>query len=122
MINELSDIWEIDGKSMPTPQTYSVSMEDLEISAERTADGILHRQRARQGVRKVSFGYTAITQDAYSRLLKMLKPEFIDLQYLDPERGISTIECYCSTKGGELYNAYMYDGLWRNVTFNCIER
>lgn len=107
---------------MPIPQTYSVNMEDLETSAERTADGILHRQRARQGVRKLSFGYTVITQESYSKLLKMLKPEFINLQYFDPENGISTIECYCSTKQGELYGRYFYGGLWRNVTFNCIER
>ncbi len=119
---ELSEIWKIDGKSIFQPSGHIVSMEDLETSAERTADGILHRERARQGVRKVGFSYDLITQEELSQLIPMLAPEFIKLTYLDPEYGIHTIEAYCSRKQSELYSAVFYNGLWRAVQFNVIER
>lgn len=117
-----SEIYKINSSELPEPSTSSVGMEDLEISAERDANGYLHRERAREGVRKVSFTYEVMTQEELSVVLKMLQPVYFDLTYLDPERGVSTIECYCAKKDGELYSALFYNGLWRNVKFNCIER
>lgn len=52
---KLSEIYAIDGEALYEPSAAPVSMEDLEISAERDANGYLHRERARQGARKVSF-------------------------------------------------------------------
>lgn len=117
-----SEIYAIDGEALYNTSSVSVSMEDLEVSAERDANGYLHRERARQGVRKVSFTYEVMTQEELSETLKKLKPEYFHLTYLDPERGVTTIECYCSKKDSELYSAVYYNGLWRNVKFNCVER
>ena len=47
-----SEIYAIDSEALYEPSAVSVSMEDLEVSAERDANGYLHRERARQGVRK----------------------------------------------------------------------
>lgn len=119
---ERSTIFKIDGQAMYSPSSASVSMEDLEVTAERDANGYLHRQRARQGVRKVSFAYDAMTGEEAAELLEMLTPEFFNLTYCDPELGVHTIQCYCAKKDGEPYSAVLYGGLWRNVKFNCIER
>lgn len=118
----LSNVWKIDGKAIFQPSTFSVSLEDLEVSAERTADGMLHRERARQGVRKVSLAYDAISQEQIAILIPKLEPVYFDLTYPDPQEGIKTIECYCSTKSAELYSLVFYNGLWRGLQFNCIER
>ena len=118
----LSSIYKINGTPIPSPTEASVSIEDLEVDAYRTADGVLHRERARQGVRKVSFKYDILTQSEYASLLTQLSPLFFELTYLDPQRGASTIECYSSKKEGSLYSALLYNGLYRDITFNCIER
>lgn len=117
-----SEICKIDGWEMYEPSAISVGSEDLEISAERDANGYLHRERARQGVRKVSISYDAMTQEELSETLKRLQPVYIQLDYPDPERGVATIECYCAKKNSDLYSAIFYNGLWRNVKFNCVER
>ena len=117
-----SEIYAINGQAIYEPSAAPVSMEDLEVTAERDANGYLHRERARQGVRKVSFTYEVMTQEELSETLKMLTAVYFNLTYLDPEKGIATIECYCSKKDGDLYSAFYYGGLWRNVKFNCVER
>ena len=117
-----SEIYSIGGYRLPSPTSASVSVEDLELSAYRDAIGRVHRERARQGVRKVSFSYDILTQEELSELLPHLSATFFRLTYLDPEYGKHTIECYCSQKSGDLYSAILYNGLWRNVQFNCIER
>ncbi len=119
---ELSNIYKIDGTPMPSPTAASVGIEDLETSAYRDAQGYLHRERAREGVRKVSFSYDALTQDEYSDLIDLLSPVYFDLTYYDPQLGAVTKECYCSKKEGNLYSAVLYNGLYRDVKFNCIER
>lgn len=119
---QTSEIYKINGKAMPSPTAAAVNMEDLEVSAERDANGYLHRERARQGVRKVSFTYNVMTQEELSALLKMLTPVFFDLTYLDPIDGVKTIEAYCAKKDTELISAVLYNGLYRNVKFNCVER
>jgi len=117
-----SEIYQVNGRPLFEPSAASVSMEDLEITAERDANGYLHRERARQGVRKVSFTYEVMTQEELSQTLRMLEPVYFTLTYFDPERGVSDVECYCSKKSGDLYSAIFYNGLWRNVKFNCVER
>ena len=77
-----SEIYAIDGEALYNTSSVSVSMEDLEVSAERDANGYLHRERARQGVRKVSFTYEAMTQEELSQTLKRLKPEYYNLTYM----------------------------------------
>ncbi|MCI8649597.1 MAG: hypothetical protein HFG20_05715 [Anaerotruncus sp.] len=117
-----SQIYKIDGWEPPAPSSASVSMEDLEADAYRDASGVLHRERARQGLRKVSFGYDALSQQQLSELLSHLSGAFFELTYQDPEFGVHTIECYCSSKSAELYSAFLYDGVWQSIQFNCIER
>ena len=117
-----SEIYKINGKPIFSPTSSSVSIEDLETSAERTADGTLHRERARQGVRKISFTYDRLTQEEMQLLIPMLSPVFFELTYLDPEKGTNTITCYCSSKSSDLYSAVFYGGYWMGVKFNCIEK
>ena len=117
-----SEIYKINGKPIFSPTSASVSIEDLETSAERTADGTLHRERARQGVRKISFTYDRLTQEEMQLLIPMLSPVFFELTYLDPEKGTNTITCYCASKSSDLYSAVFYDGYWMSVKFNCIEK
>lgn len=117
-----SQIYAIGGYKPPSPSSASVSITDLELSAERDANGYVHRERARQGVRSISFSYDLLGQEDLQRLIVVMRPVFFNLTYLDPEYGRHTIECYASKKSQELYSAVLYNGLWRNVQFNCIER
>lgn len=124
MILPLSNVWKIDGHSIPEPQIFEVGMEDLETSAERTSNGIAHRKRARQGVRSTTYGYEWIEQEQLSYVLNLLKPEWIMFQYPDPETGITIKECYSSKKSAALYLYSKEEGktIWKNATWNIIER
>lgn len=117
-----SEIYVINGYKPPSPASASVSMTDLELSAERDANGYVHRERARQGVRTVSFSYDVLDQANVQKILAAMRPAFFSLTYLDPEYGKHTIQCYASKKDADPYSAIFFNGLWRNLKFNCIER
>lgn len=116
-----STLCKIDGVAMPDPTAITVALEDLEASAERDATGRLHRERVRQGVRKVSFTYDVLAAEDYAALLALLAPAFFSLTYPDPT-GERTIEAYCAKKDGALVSGTLYGGCWRGVKMNCIER
>lgn len=50
-----SEIYAIDVEALCEPSATSVSMEDLEVSAVRDANGYLHRERARQRRRPLRY-------------------------------------------------------------------
>lgn len=120
-IRKTSDILKIDGVPLLSPTSYSVSMEDLELNSARTADGILHRDYARKGMRKVSLSYEVLTQQEMEELLPLVQKDSFQLTYQDPQYGVHTITCYCAAQGGQLSNAVLYQGLYHSVTLDCIQ-
>jgi hypothetical protein len=48
--------------------------------------------------------------------------QYYTLTYLDPVDGVTSIECYGTPLSAEPDVGVYYNGLWRGVTFTCIER
>lgn len=113
--------FKIDGKSTYSPSSCQVTISDLQLEAYRTNDGKLHKKLARKGVRKVALKYSALTQKELSELLTQLNGEEFTLTYPDPKDGIKTITGYCSDITQDLYSGVLYNGIWKDVSFNIIE-
>jgi hypothetical protein len=124
-IVKLSEIYAINGRALPSPQQASVSISGLQIYGERTDDGLMHKETAAYK-RTVALKYNALSQEEYKFILDLVvtdpPTEYYTFRYLDPQKGVTAIECYSNEFGNELYSAIMYNGLWRSVTFNCVER
>lgn len=120
-----SEIWKIDGVPIPQPSSFSLQTEHLQISGARTADGYLHKETVRYNVvANASFSYDAITQEQIKEILDLVtqEKEYFELTYFDFKKGVNTITCYSNSFGADLYNAVLYNGLWTDVKFTCIER
>ena len=74
----------INNVDMPKPTSYQVGVQDLD-SAEtvRSESGILHRDRIRAGVRKISVSWTVKAADISKILKAVLLPRFIFKEFKD---------------------------------------
>lgn len=119
------DIYEINGKKLPSPSKANPKISGLQIFAKRTDDGLLHKETITYK-RTVVLTYDVLTDDEYKSILNLIITdpisEYFTLKYKDPQKGITTITCFANEFEGDLYSAIFYNGLWRNVPFNCVER
>lgn len=79
----------IDGVKVPTPQTYNWGLEDLdgeEGTGRNNATGEMFRDRVSTKI-KLSFTWPPLSVADTSRLLKALRPVFIEVRYLDALEG-----------------------------------
>lgn len=123
-MRQLSAVWKINGQAIYTPDIDTkVEIESLVgESSGRTDDGIMHIDWIRPEIRKVYIKYSAMTKEEMAFMLNLVQGKEYTLTYEDPILGVNTINCYTSNSSADLYSAVLYNGLWRNVTFNCIEK
>lgn len=118
-----SAIYKLNGTPLPSPTSAAPSWEDVHSpNSGRTLDGEMHIEVVTRK-RKVALKWDVLTQEEMQSLQKLLSANsaYYSLTYLDPLYGVHTIRCYVSGTGQDLYSAVLYDGLWRNVSFNAIE-
>lgn len=122
----MSEIFKINGEPIPAPSGCSPKLTNLQIKADRsTADGLLHKETIRYNILSgAEVTYDAISDEQLRMICGMVRKEeeYFEFTYKDPLRGIRTATCYSNDFESGLYLAYRYNGLWRNVKFNCIER
>lgn len=115
----------IDGVKVPTPQTYTWSLEDLdsESSGRNNADGEMFRDRVATK-RKLSFTWPPLSIADTSRLLKALNPDgtgqvFISVKYLDArEGGYLTKTFYAGPQSADCGHR----SRWMGIKANLIEK
>lgn len=111
----------IDGVDLPSPVDYSVPSEDLDSEGSgRNEEGVMQRDRIREGTRTIRFGWVMLTEEETAKLLSAAKPSKFNLTYRDPEYGIVTKSVYASKKDSKLVSNDPKDIRW-NVTINFIE-
>ncbi len=123
-MRKLSTIYKINGQAIYDPDfDAQVDLDSLVGEGSgRTDDGIMHIEWIRPEIRKVYIKYSALTDAEIADILSKVQGKEYTLTYKDPILGIHTIDCYTSNSSALLYSAVLYNGLWRNVTFNCIEK
>lgn len=115
----------INNVDMPKPTSYQVGVQDLD-SAEtvRSESGILHRDRIRAGVRKISVSWTVKAADI-SKILKAVQNESCTVKFFDPqENSIKTATMYAGDRVPTLSvqtNENDTNNTWWDLSFDLVE-
>lgn len=110
----------IDGVKVPTPQTYGWSVEDLdgEEGTGRDQEGTMFRDRVATK-RKLTLTWPPLSVADTSRLLKALRPVFVEVRYLDAyEGGYVTKTFYAGPQSANCGHR----ANWLGIKANLIEK
>lgn len=116
---------EIGKTKLPYPTKYLVSMSDLDSSdTTRNEEGVLVRNRLRQGVTKIELAFTIKGQEA-ARILDLVKPDMVSVKYFDPRQSTTrTINAYVGDRSCNLvvyHEGMTIEEMVWEVSFNLIE-
>lgn len=89
----------------------------------RTADGVMHISWVLRKIRKVEIELPPTKDlDELSNLLSLVQGREYNLTYWDPlDNAEKTIKAYTSNSSADMYNGFLYNGMWQGVSFNAIE-
>lgn len=113
----------IGGVSIPAPDTYEVTISDLDASANRSGNGTLFRDRIAVK-RTINLSWLSLDSMELSKVLQALSPVFFEVTYLDPQiNGLSAGTFYVSDRT-QAVALKQSDGSykWGNVSFSLVER
>lgn len=83
---------------IPDPKEYSGSVSDLDTSAERDANGLLHRTRVATK-HPLKLAYEAIDWEMILRICELMKDDKFQFTYPDPRTGgMTTATCYVGNR------------------------
>lgn len=91
----------INGVALPPPISCGVNYEDLDSSDSfrDIKNAILHRKRIRNDVLKISLNYSIESIENVSKILNMMAPETLSVEYFDIKTlSRKTTTMYCSKK------------------------
>ena len=113
------DILTIDGVALPAPNEYKVQLSDLDSSdTGRTEDGVMIRNRVRDGVAKISVSWAALSTAECARVLSAVAPESFNVAYFFGK--VRTAKMYAGDRVADLRAAREGQGVWE-VEVNLIE-
>ena len=111
----------VDSARIPSPSAFQWEREDIsDSSAGRTEDGLMHKNRIGHKV-AVSLSWNNVSTSVASQILKAFAPEYVSVNYLDPEEGkFITKKFYVGNRTAPMYNCKL--GIWSNISFKIIEQ
>ena len=113
----------VNGVQLPAPDTYEVTIADLDASANRSGNGTLFRDRIAVK-RSITLGWTFLTSSELSQVLQAVSPVFFVAIYLDPEIGTMRTGTFYVSDRPAAVAIKQSDGSyrWRDISFSIIER
>ncbi|WFA10327.1 DUF6711 family protein [Tissierella sp. Yu-01] len=112
----------IDGKEIPSPSDYLVSIMDISTNAERNAAGDLVMDRVATK-RKIELSWRFLPKDELSTLLKSVSSVFFEVEYIDPQEGtFKSGTFYCGDRSAGALDYINGNIRYRDIKFNLIER
>ena len=113
----------ISGVEITAPDTYEVTISDLDASANRSGNGTLFRDRIAVK-RTINLGWLFLSAEELSALLIAVSPVFIPVTYLDPQlNSLNTGTFYVSDRNqGVAIKQSDGSYKWANVSFSLVER
>lgn len=113
----------INGTQIVAPDTYKVTIADLDASANRSGNGTLFRDRVAVK-RTIEVSWLMLSAQDLSVLLNSVSPVFFTVTYLDPQTNgqkVGTFYVSDRNSGVAVKNS---DGTyqWRDVSFSMVER
>lgn len=113
----------INGASVPSPDTYKVTISDLDASANRSGNGTLFRDRIAVK-RTIELGWALLDSMDLSQLLKAVSPVFFTVTYLDPELNSFRAGTFYVSDRPQSVALKQPDGTykWSGVSLSLVER
>lgn len=113
----------INGVEITAPDTYEVTISDLDASANRSGNGTLFRDRIAVK-RTINLGWVFLSSDEISLLLTAVSPVFFTVTYLDPQTNANNIGTFYVSDRNQGVAVKQSDGTyrWRDVSFSLVER
>lgn len=113
----------INGVKVAAPDTYQVTIADLDASANRSSNGTLFRDRVAVK-RTIEVSWTQIKATDLSVLLTNMSSVFFPVTYLDPQsNSLETRTFYVSDRNtGIAIKNRNGTYTWKGVSFSLIER
>ena len=123
-MNTLTELYQIDGKSMIAPdENMELSFEDIDAAdAGRDESGVMHRVMVRRKVGKWSFHYTHLSQEEFAYLESIL-PQDGTFTFTHPGLSDCTVteECTAYLSGYSLLWRGVQSKTYRDLKFNIIQ-
>lgn len=115
----------IDGVAMPCPTKYEPTFSDLDSDdTSRNENGILIRNRIRQGVLKIGVGYI-VSGATVATILSAIKPAKVSVRYINPETySYQTADMYVSDRSCAMRRCLPGDELsetYWEVSFDLVQ-
>lgn len=115
--------------ALPPPQTLTVSLQDIDAATTtRSANGTMLRDRVAGGAsakRKLELEWPAMDVSKAKTILQAVQDEFFFVRYPDPYTGgMRTAQFYAGDRSAPMYSFNLYGRgiLWRNLSFNLVEK
>ena len=111
----------INGVTVHDPASLSVVEQDLDSdNTNRDETGQMHRDRVRQGIRKVSVKWTVLAQSDAAAILAAVSPASFNVAYIDPESAtLQTRTMYVGDRTSDVVATQL--GKRWNLSFDLIE-
>lgn len=113
----------INGVALPSPDTYEVTISDLDASASRSGNGTLFRDRIAVK-RTINVGWAVLSTSELSLILQSVSPVFVSVMYFDPETGGAASGTFYASDRTQAVAQKQSDGSykWSGVSFSLVER
>jgi hypothetical protein len=113
----------INGANVPSPDTYQVTISDLDASANRSGNGTLFRDRIATK-RTIEIGWLFLDAGELSTILQAISPVFFSVAYLDPQYNTVNVGTFYVSDRTQAVAIKQSDGSykWGNVGFSLVER
>ena len=113
------DILTIGGVVLPAPNEYKVQLNDLDSSdTGRTEDGVMMRNRVREGIAKISASWAALSTADCARILNAVTPDSFEVAYFFG--AMRTAKMYAGDRTANLKAAREGQAVWE-VAVDLIE-
>ena len=122
---ETNPLLVIDGKTMPTPSKFNITLNDLDTDQTgRSIDGNLHRDVIGTNFRTIDLEWKTMTRSDLKKLLDAVSKTNFEVIYYDPIQDARIKKTmYAGNRKIDMYNYIIDNGkpLWVNIGVSLIQ-
>ena len=122
---ETNPLLMIDGKTMPTPSKFNITLNDLDTDQTgRSIDGNLHRDVIGTNFRTIDLEWKTMTRSDLKKLLDAVSKTNFEVIYYDPIQDARIKKTmYAGNRKIDMYNYIIDNGkpLWVNIGVSLIQ-